>query len=95
MIKKNQDNLDNTITFKGSTFIELHKFSEKEDTFKNISNLYTNKDPVDIHYEAYGTKIVGKNARTPWNLKANYGYIFFRKWILGGRYNEEGYLSCL
>ena len=65
MIKKNQDNLDNTITFKGSTFIELHKFSEKEDTFKNISNLYTNKDPVDIHYEAYGTKIVGKNARNP------------------------------
>lgn len=52
-INKNQEHLDNTITFKGYTFIELHKFSEKEGTLKNISNLYTNKDPLDIHYDEF------------------------------------------
>lgn len=52
-INKNQAHLDNTFTFNGYTFIELHKFSEKEGTLKNISNLYTYKEPLNINYDEF------------------------------------------
>ena len=53
IINKNQEHLYNSIKFKGYTFIELHKFSEKESTLKNISNLYTYKEPLNISYDEF------------------------------------------
>lgn len=53
MINENLEHLNNSISFNGYTFTELHKFSEEEGTLKNISNLYTYKDSLDIQYDEF------------------------------------------